>query len=62
LLYCGLLITTTNIIINRVYTYNDKFSEIEEKEHLKNVTFSPEYFEEHGLKLPFDEIIEEFGY
>jgi len=56
------LITTTNIIINRVYTYNDKFSEIYEKENQQNVTFSPEYFEENGLKLPFNEIIEEFGY
>jgi len=55
------LITTTNIIINRVYTYNDKFSEISEK-NLGAGTFSPKYFEEHGLTKPFDEIIEEFGY
>ena len=45
MLYCGLFITTTNIIITRVYKYNDKYSELEEKYDNKTlIVFNSAFF------------------
>lgn len=50
MLYCGLFITTTNIIITRVYKYNDKYSELEEKYDGKILyVLNSKFFEENDL-------------